>query len=68
MVALSDLSMRVPVSRHCPHGGMLSPLLWCLINDLISRLNGSDVYTQDYADDVCLLAMGKFPNAVSVFI
>jgi hypothetical protein len=47
---------------------MLPPLLWCLINDLISRLNGSGVYTQGYAYDVYLLAVVKLPNMVSELI
>jgi hypothetical protein len=39
--------MRAAVSRGCPEGGMLSPLLWCLIvGDLIERLNEGIVYTQ----------------------
>jgi len=54
------------VSRGCPQGGVLSPLLWCLVVDeLLARLNGGGVYTQGYADDICLLAVGKFPNTVS---
>jgi len=45
---------------------VLSPLLWCLVvYDLITRLSGSGVFVQGYADDICLLAVGKFPNTVS---
>ena len=48
---------------------MLSPLLWCLVADeLLTRLNGRGVYAQGYADDICLLAVGKFPNTVSGLI
>jgi len=47
---------------------MLPPLLWCLINDLISRLNGSGVYIHGYANDVYLLAVVKLPNVVSELI
>jgi hypothetical protein len=44
---------------------VLSPLLWCLVvDDLLAGLSGS-VYAQGYADDICLLAVGKFPNTVS---
>jgi hypothetical protein len=47
---------------------MLSPLLWCLVvDDLLARLIGG-VYAQGYADDICLLAVGKFPNTVSGLI
>jgi hypothetical protein len=62
---LSGLTRGVAVSRGCPQGGVLSPLLWCLVNDLLARLNEGGVYSQGYADDVCLLAVGKFPNTVS---
>jgi len=35
-----------------------------LVDDLIARLNGGGIYTQGYADDICLLAVGKFPNSI----
>ena len=32
---------------------MLSPFLWCLVvNDLITRLSGSGVFIEGYADDM----------------
>jgi len=54
---LHGYSKRVVVSRGCPQGGVLSPLLWCLVDDLIARLTGGGIYTQGYADDICLLAV-----------
>jgi hypothetical protein len=36
-----------------------------VVDDLLARLSGSDVLIQGYTDDVCLLAVGKFPNTVS---
>ena len=36
-----------------------------VVNDLIARLSGSGIFMQGYADDICLLAVGKFPNTVS---
>jgi hypothetical protein len=43
--------------------------LWCIsVDDLIARLNGGVVHTQGYADDICLLVVGKFPNTVSGLI
>ena len=37
-----------------------------MVNDLIvARLSGSGIFIQGYADDICLLAVGKFPNTVS---
>ena len=54
------------MSRGCPQGGVLSKLLWCLVvDDLIARLSMGGVYYQGYTDNICLLAMGKFPNTVS---
>ena len=45
---------------------MLSPLLLCLVvNELLARFNDGGVYSQGYADDICLLAVGKFPHTVS---
>ena len=66
--AFGGVSISVAVSRGCPQGG-LSPLLWCLVvNELLVRLNEGNVYAQGYADDICLLAVGKFPNTVSGLI
>jgi hypothetical protein len=59
-------SRSVRVARGCPRGGVLLPFLWCLVVvELVARLNGGRVYTQGYADDICLLEVGKFPNTVS---
>jgi hypothetical protein len=37
---LGGVSRSVRVARGCPQGGALSPLLWCLVDELIARLNG----------------------------
>jgi hypothetical protein len=69
VAVLNETSMRVAISRGCPQGGVSSPLLWCLVvNDLITRLSGSGVFIQGYADNICLIAVGKFPNTVSGLI
>jgi hypothetical protein len=66
MATLNDVYVRAAVARGCPQGGVLSLLLWCLlVDDLIARLNTGGVYCQGYADDICLLAGGKFPNTAS---
>ncbi|XP_050427717.1 uncharacterized protein LOC126837807 [Adelges cooleyi] len=52
------------VRRGCPQGGVLSPLLWCLVLDsLISELNGK-WYAQAYADDLAIVVAGKFPDTI----
>ena len=43
---------------------MLSPLLWCLVDDLIARLSAGGIHIQGYTDDICRLAVGKFSNTV----
>ena len=65
---LSGFSKRVAVYRGFPQGGVLSPFLWFLVDDLVTRLNGGGMCTHGYADDICLLAVGKFPNTVSGLI
>jgi len=66
---LGNVSRSVTVSRGCPQGGVLSPFLWCLVvDDLLVRLNEGSVYAPGYADDICLLEVGKFPNTVSGLI
>jgi hypothetical protein len=64
---LSDVSVSVAVARGSPQGGVLSPLLWCALY-LTARLNTGGIYCQGHADDICLLAGGKFPNEVSEFM
>jgi hypothetical protein len=36
-----------------------------VVDDLLTRLSGSGVFIQGYADDISFLAVGKFPNTVS---
>ena len=66
VTTLNEISLGFVISQGCPQGGVLSPLLWCLVvNEIITRLSGRGVFIQGYADDICLLAVGKFPNTVS---
>ena len=66
VATLNEIFVRFAISRGCPQGGVLSPLLWCLVvNNLITRLSGGGFFIQGYADDICLLAVGKLPNTVS---
>jgi hypothetical protein len=69
IATLGSLSRSVAVSRGCLQGGVLSPLLWCLVVDeLLARLSGGGLYAQGYMDDISLLVVGKFPNTVSGLI
>jgi hypothetical protein len=50
---LNDISLRFAISRGCLQGGVSLTLLWCMVvNDLITRLSGSGVFIQGYADDM----------------
>jgi hypothetical protein len=50
---LNDISLRFAISTGCPQGGVLLPLVWCLVvDDLITRLSESGVFIQGYADDM----------------
>ncbi|XP_039303927.1 uncharacterized protein LOC113003211 [Solenopsis invicta] len=49
------------VERGCPQGGVLSPLLWCLVMDgLLEGLSERGFFVQGYADDVALLVREPF--------
>lgn len=53
------------VARGCPQGGVLSPLLWNLVMDgLIARLDNDRHHVLGYADDLVILAHGKFNGTV----
>lgn len=53
----TDLSLCV--TRGCPQGGILSPILWCMVIDsLLVELNQCGVFTQGYSDDVSSLVCG----------
>jgi hypothetical protein len=66
VVTLNGTSVGLAISRGCPQGGVLSPLLWCLVVDnLLTRLSGGGVFIQEYAYAICLLAVGKFLSTVS---
>jgi hypothetical protein len=63
---LSGETHTVSAARGCPHGRMLSPLLWSLVvDDLICWLNNDGYYRVGYADDIGVLINGQFPHTVS---
>ena len=48
-------------TRRCPQGGVLSPILWCLVVDsLITELNKSPYFIVGYADDLVIMTSGLF--------
>jgi ribonuclease HI len=53
---LGDESIRLRVTRGCPQGGVLSPLLWSLVvDDLIIELEKAGFNVQGFADDLVIL-------------
>lgn len=53
----------VTVTKGCPQGGVLPPLLWYLvINELITTLNNRNFQTEGFSDDLATLLRGKFVN------
>jgi len=62
VATLNGFSMSLAISRSCPQGGVLSPLLWCLVvDDLFATPSANGIFIQGYTDDIRLLMMGKFP-------
>lgn len=54
-------TIKLGVTRGCPQGGILSPILWCMVIDsLLVRLNDLGLFTQGYSDDVTALICGDF--------
>ena len=46
-------------TRGCPQGGVLSPLLWCLVVDeLLTKLNKLNIDIQAYSDDGTIIVTG----------
>lgn len=58
-------STKLGVTRGCPQGGILSPILWCMVIDsLLVKLNDSGIFTQGYSDDVSSLVCGDFISTI----
>lgn len=52
-------STSLNVTKGTPQGGILSPILWCMVIDsLLVELNQAGVFTQGYSDDVSSLTYG----------
>ena len=53
VATLNGFSVGLAISKGCPRGGVVSPLLWCLVvDDLLARLSAGGVFIQGYADDM----------------
>ncbi len=51
-----DESVEARVVKGCPQGGVLSPLLWCMVVDsLLLKLNTLGYTAQAYADDLAIV-------------
>jgi hypothetical protein len=49
VATLNGFSMRLAISWGCLQGGVLSPLLWCLVvDDLLDRPSGNGIFIQGY--------------------
>ena len=63
--SINSVTLSSTVVRGCPQGGVLSPLLWCLVLDgLLHTLNEEGAYAQGYADDIAIIVTGKFTSTV----
>jgi hypothetical protein len=62
-VTLGGVSRSAAVSRGCPQGGVLSPLLWCpVVNDLLTRLSKGVSTSRDMQMTFVFWLWGNFPT------
>lgn len=60
---VEDITVRGVVTRGCPQGRVLSPLLWNKVLDtMINHLNRIVLYRIAYANDIAILQTGQFEN------
>jgi ribonuclease HI len=64
-VSIGDVKVTKRVTKGCPQGGVLSPLLWNLvIDELLSKLNNNGYWTIGYADDLVIIIRGRFLGTI----
>ncbi|CAG9813258.1 unnamed protein product [Phaedon cochleariae] len=64
--SIGETTVTARTGRGCPQGGVLSPLLWAiLVDELLKRLTSKGMHCLGYADDVAIIAKGKFAGTVS---
>lgn len=54
--------MHVKAKRVCPHGGVLSLVLWCLMVDGLIKIHLHGAYCIGYTDDIVIINRSKFEN------
>jgi len=65
MATIGGQSSTVSTTRGCHQGGVLSPLLWSLLLDeLLDRLTRRGILCQGYADDIGIIARGKYEETL----
>jgi hypothetical protein len=57
-------SLAARVAGGCPQGGVLSPLLWNFVDELLAGLNDQGYCAMCYADDIVIIVKGKFTHTV----
>jgi hypothetical protein len=66
IATLSRENLGASAARGCPQGGVLSPVLWSLVVDiLLCELSINEYYTIGYADDIEILTNKKILYTVS---
>ena len=59
-VTRGEGTIRASAGRGCPQGGVISPLLWCLVDDeLLDRLSRASIYARGYADDLVVASLAQ---------
>lgn len=63
---LSQATIKARVGGGCPQEGVLSLLSWStLVDDILIELSTADFYCLGYADDIIIVARGKFAGVTS---
>ena len=61
----SNTTLCGSVDSGCQQGGVLSPILWCLVVDeLLHQLSGEGYHPIGYADDILVIMRGQHLEAL----
>jgi hypothetical protein len=63
-LSLMGSNLTTKVAGGCPQGGVLSPLLWNLVDRLLTVTNDLGFRTFGYADDIVIIVQGNFANTL----